>query len=384
MIGTSYPGTTPNAAAVEQPPHLKTIVPVSGISRWYGYSYQQGVRATISGEDADPDPPLVTPPDFMLLYSVVPGPQGLLAAPGQIAARWNLCDRVRQALAGLRPAARLRRLLEGARLPAARRQACRCRSCSPTASRTSTSRPGRERRGGKPSTFPSGSVLGQWPHAYPGGLDPTWQDTLERWFARWLYDVPNGIENEPRVRVQGNDGVWRVQDDWGPAATTPGATASVAGRFAYFDDGLLTESEMVRGIGERRPALQAHRARRARPALASAAGRSSRFAPPPRRSGTHFVATLADHGPERRGGGRSPAGCSTRATGAGSSRAIDLVPGRFETMPVELIDKEWVVLPGHRLELLVASSNSTWGLPDERRAFNTLDLAGSWLELPVY
>ena len=46
MMGVSYPGTTPNAAAVEQPPHLATIIPISGISRWWGYAYQQGTRAT--------------------------------------------------------------------------------------------------------------------------------------------------------------------------------------------------------------------------------------------------------------------------------------------------------------------------------------------------
>lgn len=44
MIGGSYDGTTQWAAAVEGAPHLVTIVPQVAISRWYDYTYGQGVR----------------------------------------------------------------------------------------------------------------------------------------------------------------------------------------------------------------------------------------------------------------------------------------------------------------------------------------------------
>ena len=43
MIGKSYGGTTPWEAAVQQPPHLVTIVPVSGITEWYLYVASHGV-----------------------------------------------------------------------------------------------------------------------------------------------------------------------------------------------------------------------------------------------------------------------------------------------------------------------------------------------------
>ena len=74
MTGASYDGTTANAAAVENPPHLATIVPVSAISRWWGYAYQQGTRSTYSGESADIDPPSDTPTDFMFAYGFLPPP----------------------------------------------------------------------------------------------------------------------------------------------------------------------------------------------------------------------------------------------------------------------------------------------------------------------
>ena len=44
MIGVSYDGTTPWAAAVEAPRHLTTIVPQVGIGRWWDYTFGQGVR----------------------------------------------------------------------------------------------------------------------------------------------------------------------------------------------------------------------------------------------------------------------------------------------------------------------------------------------------
>lgn len=380
MIGTSYPGTTPNAAAVEQPPHLATIVPVSGISRWYGYAYQQGVRATISGEDADVDPPLVTPPDFMLGYGFVPGPTGLLGAPAQVAQRWELCDRVTRALQAYDPQPDLDafwqerdylRRADRVQVPvllAHGLQDFNVKTWEGTA-------------WWQAIQAPKKLVLGQWPHAYPGSHDETWQDTLERWFARWLYEVPNGIEHEPRVRVQGNDGVWRAQHDWGPGATTPVAYGLGAGRFTYYDDGLLTESEMLRGLGDglrfKRVALNVPAGTRigGRPVVALRAASSQR--------GTHFVATLVDRGP---GGATAivSRGLLNARYRLGLERGVDLVPGRFETHPVELIDKEWIVQPGHRLELLIASANTTWGLSDERRAVNTIDLSGSRIVLPVY
>lgn len=50
MIGGSYEGTTANAAAVMNPPHLTTIVPEAAISRWYGYAYSGGIRYTYNNE----------------------------------------------------------------------------------------------------------------------------------------------------------------------------------------------------------------------------------------------------------------------------------------------------------------------------------------------
>ena len=43
MIGVSYPGSTPILAAAARPPHLRTIVPIAGISQMYEHQFQNGV-----------------------------------------------------------------------------------------------------------------------------------------------------------------------------------------------------------------------------------------------------------------------------------------------------------------------------------------------------
>jgi X-Pro dipeptidyl-peptidase len=51
MIGGSYNGTTATATAVMRPPHLTTIVPEAGISRWYDYAYSGGIRYFLNNEN---------------------------------------------------------------------------------------------------------------------------------------------------------------------------------------------------------------------------------------------------------------------------------------------------------------------------------------------
>ena len=51
MTGGSYNGTTATAAAIEDPPHLTTIVPEAAISRWYEYAYSGGIRYFLNNEN---------------------------------------------------------------------------------------------------------------------------------------------------------------------------------------------------------------------------------------------------------------------------------------------------------------------------------------------
>ncbi|MFP5353236.1 MAG: CocE/NonD family hydrolase [Actinomycetota bacterium] len=377
MTGASYDGTTANATAVERPPHLATIIPVSAISRWYGYAYQQGVRATYSGESLDPDPPGVTPPDFQFGYGFLPPPDPFAATHAQqIAMRWNLCDRVEQFQ--------------------------RAYSENPDYDDFWKERD-YLRRADKvdvPVLISHGlldfnvktwegtawfealrtekiMVLGQWAHASPRGRYAEWDLLLERWLERWLYGIRNGVESEPEVRVQTSDRKWHTQQGWGGDIER---LALPDEERTYPDDGALTESEMTRGIGEgtryvrvKVPASSGLRLQ-GRPVLRLSAASDS--------PSTHFVATLCDVGPS--GGCRviSRAFMNARYRD-GLEKGKDLEPGKRYLFDLEFIDKDYVVAKDHHLELLIASSSTTWVTPDRHRATNTLFLGDSTLLLPV-
>lgn len=376
MTGASYDGTTANAAAVEQPPHLATIVPVSAISRWYGYAYQQGARATYSGESVDPDPPGVTPPDFQFGYSVLPPPDpGAVTHAEQIAMRWNLCDRLEHTQRAYseqpdydgfwkeRDYLRRAHKVEVPVLISHGLLDFNVKTWEGTAwfeaLRTEKT-----------------MVLGQWAHASPRGRYIEWDQLLERWFERWLYGVKNGVEHEPEVRVQTSDREWHTQEGWaGPIRRL----RLPDGEHTYFDDGLLTESEMLRGIGaDRYVRVKVPRSSglrlQGRPALRLAASSDS--------PSTHFVATLCDVGPSGSCTVISRAFMNARYRD-GLAKGKDLEPGKRYMFDLEFIDKDHVVAKDHHLELLIASSSTTWVASDRNRANNTLYLGASTLLLPL-
>ena len=376
MVGASYDGTTANAAAVEQPPHLATIVPISAISRWWGYAYQQGARATYSGESADIDPPSDTPTDFMFAYGLIPPPdQNGLNSPEQFVPRLTPCDRANQTLHGYDPQPdyddfwRERDYLVRADLVnvpvlvAHGQLDFNVKTWEGTAWFQALD-------------VPKKLLIGQWPHALPG--HPTgWNTYLKRWFDRWLLGTLNGIDSEPAVNVQDNTGAWRTDAAWGEGATA--AVALGGGTRALLDDGALTESEMVRGLSP---------SRYARVPLPATAGMHIQGRPVLHLSAssdapsTHFVAVLCDVGPTGACSVVSRAFMNARYRSS-LETGVDLVPGERATFDLEFIDKDYRLAPDHRFELIIASSSLTWVASNELRATNTLYLDDSTVDLPL-
>jgi X-Pro dipeptidyl-peptidase len=379
MTGGSYDGTTANAAAIERPPHLATIVPISAISRWWGYAYQQGARSSYSGESVDIDPPSDTPLDFMFAYGFVPPPDpATITNAQQIAMRWNLCDRVEKTLKGYstepdydafwRERDYLRRA-HRVNVPVLVSHGLldfNVKTWEGTAWFEAL-------------RTPKMMVLGRFGHASPRGLYPEWDQLLERWYERWLYGVKNGVEKEPALRVQSSDRTWRAESGWGK--TKQVVRRLSGGDFTYVDDGLLTESEMLRragGQGTRYVRVEVPRSSglriQGRPVLRLSASSDQ--------PSTHFVAVLCDVGPDGACNVISRAFLNARYRD-GLAEGKDLEPRERYTFELEFIDKDHIVAPDHHLEVIVASSSNTWVFPDERRARNTLYLDDSSLVLPV-
>jgi len=377
MTGGSYDGTTANAAAVENPPHLATIVPVSAISRWWGYAYQQGTRSSYSGESADIDPPSDTPTDFMFAYGFAPPPDpGAVSHADQVSMRWSPC-------------ARAQKLARGYDTQPSYDSWWRERDYLIRADKVKV-----------PVLVAHGLLdfnvktwegtqwfealktekamwLGQWPHANPRSYSPEWDLFLESWFERWLYGVKNGVEDEPAIRVQTSDDTWHEMERWGSG---PEISVPLGKRTAeFFDDGLLTESEMLRGAGSDRflrvkvPRTSGIRIQ-GRPVLHLKASSDA--------ASTHFVAVLCDVGPSGSCDVISRAFMNARYRET-LRRGKDLEPGKAYKFDLEFIDKDHVVAEDHHLELIIASSSNTWVFPNETRATNTIDLGRSTLELPL-
>lgn len=381
MTGASYDGTTANAAAVENPPHLATIVPVSAISRWWGYAYQQGARSSYSGESLDIDPPSDTPADFMFAYGFLPPPDpGALGHAEQVAMRWNLCDRVEKALKGYDTEPDYDafwkerdylRLADHVKVPVLVTHGLldfNVKTWEGTAWFQALK-------------TEKALVMGQWPHASPRGNYPDWDLFLERWFERWLYGVRNGVENEPAVRVETNDDKWHLQETWGDTDNDIyGINLLDGGKFTYVDDGALTESEMRRGYGqgERYTRVKIRNSSgiriEGRPILHLRAESDSTSA--------HFVAVLCDVGPSGTCDVVSRAFLNARYNSS-LAKGKDLEPGKKYTFDLEFIDKDHVVAKDHHLELLIGSSSNTWVFPDELRAQNTLYLKESSIDIPI-
>ena len=376
MIGASYDGTTANAAAIEQPPHLATIVPISSISRWWGYAYQQGARATSSGDRADTDPPSDTPTDFMFAYGMVPPPDAdRLDDPSALAPRFTPCDRANQTMKGyldpqiddfwierdyLRHADRVQvpvlvahGLLDG------------------------NVKPWEGTAWFQSLDVPKMLIIGQWPHALPAYSK--WNLLLLRWMDHWLYGQANGIETEAAVHVQGNVGGFREQASWGDG---PVLDIPLEGRNrTIIDSGALVESAVVNDLAEGEHWIRVPVTTPAEIRLEGRATLELTFAS--NQSGTTFAALLCDV--------TVATGACTPVTRAfanaryrnGYERAQGLGIGEIERMTLEFIDTDHQLAPGHVFELRIASSSPTWIASDPLRAINTLYVSESTLHLPT-
>jgi X-Pro dipeptidyl-peptidase len=206
MTGISYNGTLPTAAATTGVEGLKTIVPQAAISSWYGYYRENGaVRAPggYQGEDADVLAEYVyTRDDGEVCRPVIEGiAREQDRVSGDYSAFWdernylNDADRIRASVFlvhGLND----HNVMPGqtADLWAALEE----------------------------HDVPRKLWLHQGAHVNQLYLrtDP-WLDQLHGWFDHWLYQVDNGITDEPAVDVEGTDGTWSAQADWPGEGTVP-------------------------------------------------------------------------------------------------------------------------------------------------------------------
>ncbi|TDD37342.1 CocE/NonD family hydrolase [Nonomuraea terrae] len=227
MQGVSYVGTLPNAVATEGVPGLRTVVPIAAISNWYSYANDQGIAWASWGTRYT---------EYLANYVSVGR-----SAPGSASA--EACEARIDALGDAEQAS------DSDFTPFWQE-----RDYIPAANKIKT---------GDTSVFmvhgmtdynvktmhfanlwyevakrqmPRKIWIHRGAHSNPTSFrNAEWQSVMHRWMDHWLYDIDNGVMDEPMADIQRPDGSWETHSSWPDASTSPvslsfgPATGEVAG-----------------------------------------------------------------------------------------------------------------------------------------------------------
>ncbi|MET7763197.1 Xaa-Pro dipeptidyl-peptidase [Streptomyces sp. NPDC005393] len=423
MIGHSYEGTLANAVAGTGVDGLETIVPISGISSWYEFARSNGAKhwngfgPWLAGA-LDSDPP----------EKCQAVREGLRAgeddATGNDNAYWHERDYI------ARPAPEVGKVRASV-FAVHDTQDYNVRIdqfanwWAPLAER------------GVPRKLWLGRYGHTDPFDWPGRRD-LWVGTVHRWFDHWLYGIPNGIMDEPRVDLQTGPTTWTTEADW-PARTSSvplrprpdGSLAlSPAGGARTFTDAKLSEADLTADPSTSLPGRLA-------------------FVTPPLRAGVrlsgtptadlrvmldkptaNLTALLVDFGEEERidwardeprlgihdglrglaeeschGESTAQDDACYRKTAEVTARQPSeviargwmdaqnrhsatapepLTPGRYHRITWRTLPNDYLIEPGHRLGLVLGGTDADFlYFEDPTGAKVTVDLAGSRVTVPV-
>lgn len=382
MIGASYDGTLAIAAAVEAPAHLKAIVPQVAIDRWYDYMFDDGVRMGLEdvsgrGGALPADPPVDSPADYDLVYGVVPdhtqAPADVAGATAEHAMPCNRVehqqrgyeqdpvydqfwvDRDYRALAHRVTAAVL---FEGAWLDDNVKHEA-----------------GPSFVAALPEDTPKHLVMGQWTHSTSRFGDA--MALRHAWFDQFLYGLDTRADELATYDSQADDGRRRQSMHWPPEHATPTTVELVDAPVSWLDaDKALVEERLVDGDCE--PACVLLPGPAAVDAPFRVAG-TPRLTLDVATSTTHLAPVLVEVLPDGTREVVARGFLDTRnRNGLDRTEPHDLE--RFE-VTVELWPVDLLVEPGGRLEVVLGSTNATFGVPDVTVAAPVVHRAS--LELPV-
>jgi X-Pro dipeptidyl-peptidase len=402
MVGGSYDGTTANMAAVEDPPHLATIVPEVSISEWYGYAYHDGVRYWL----LDPGQHQGVVIDEEGFDTPIAFDLGLALAPPLNPIDPAYADRLVERLCP--EGDKIVHTLQGYDTEPDFDAFWRERSYLADAARVDV--PVLVQSGWRdynvkfsestrwfealPDDVPKMLLMDQVDHGTPSDPAFQWQTVLHAWFDRYLYGFDTKIQQQPQVRSKGNDGVIRDAATWPPPSvrsvslylrsggtlsSAPGLPGSIG---TYLDTGRMTESDALTTKGSTGELLWFESAPLQRDLRIAGEPRLQLLATSSATS-THFTPTLFDLGPPTTQAPQcefaSPVEACTMGRGFlnaryrdGREQGRDLVPGQQYRATVRFLGNDWVVKAGHRIGLAVMGSNLWWAVPDEQRAATTI------------
>jgi X-Pro dipeptidyl-peptidase len=382
MIGVSYNGTLPQMVATTGVKGLETIVPISAISSWYDYYRANGLvvaPGTYQGEDTD-----------ILAKFVVSTKQAevcqavfdrLERAQDRVTGDWN---RFWQERDYVRTADRIRAsvfVVHGLNDWNVKTQ--HVEQFWDVLARNHVPRKIWWHQGGH------GGPSGAAEYTLPDGRVSDFNDTVNRWMDHWLYGVDNGIEKEPQAIIQREDGTYRTYSDW-PDARVKNRSYS----FSTLGGGRRVQSFV--DDGARQPAEDLVKAPDARNAnrLAYATGplaEATRISGTVRldlnlsvdnRRAANVTGLLVDYAP---GGAATivSRGWIDPQNRVSISRSLPLKAGKRYALRFGLQPKDYVFAAGHRIGLVVISTDFDYTLRPTPGTKLGVDPRVSVLTLPV-
>jgi X-Pro dipeptidyl-peptidase len=387
MIGGSYDGTTATMTAVRgaQVPGLKAIVPIVGISRWYGYAYGDGVRYFLNSEvptDEGIDTPLAF--DFGLARTPPTDPSDPLFAE-KLASRANPCDSAEHTVKGYDETPDYDQFwLERDY----RKDAAGIKAAVLIATGWQDYNVKQEEGVELWKALPTGILkrlyMFQDSHSNPSA--PNWQPLLDRFFARTLKGVANGIGSELPVLTEGRSASepstgFRAEQSWPPPGVTDVRFGLGQGQASFTDMATSTEERSTR-MPEAQTDWFFFRSKPfARDRRMTGSARLVTTLKLNRDHG-HLTPLLVDVAPD----GTTEVvsrGFLNLLYRNGLSRWQPVPENQTFQARVTFKPQDQIFRAGHRIGVLVQGSNTVWAIPDDPGATYTLDLGRSSLVVPL-
>jgi X-Pro dipeptidyl-peptidase len=391
MTGVSYNGTLPNQVATTGVEGLKTIVPVSAISSWYDYYRANGLvvaphsETQGAGENAYLGEDTDVLADFIaarMVTTCADVRQYLVDHQDRVTGDWSSFWAARDYLSRVKRVRASVFVVHGLN-----DWNVKTKAFAEWWYRLSDERVPRK------LWLHNGGHGGPGPVSTPAGA--AYKRAENRWFDHWLFGVRNGIMDEPRLTIQREDDSYHDEPDW-PARgarnarleLSPGrlSTRSGGGRDQSFTDNgreLDTDDVLIQNPDTAHPNRLVYRS----PALS----RSVRMSGTPwvelemsidNRRAANLTAVLVDYGPE---------GDATMVTRGWldpqNRRRIDrseaIRKGREYGFRWDLQPDDYVWQPGHRIGLVVVSTDHDYTIRPDPGTRLTLDPGDSQIRLPI-
>lgn len=395
MVGTSYNGTLPNQVATTGVDGLETIIPVSAISSWYDYYRANGLVVAPHSETQGVGDNEFLGEDMDVLGAFIGGPRMSTRCAGVLPFLEQAQDRD---TGDYSPFWQARDYL--GRVRGIEASVFVVHGLNDWNVKTKAFAEWWYRLADR--RVPRKIWLHNGGHGGPGGVGAAPYKLAEnRWFDFWLFGVPNGIMSEPRATIQREDGTYHDEADW-PApgsrrarlylsardATAPGDLSTRpqhgSGDQSFVDRGreLDTDDVLITNPDEANPNRLVYRSPELR--------RDVRISGTPwvtlqmsidNRNDANLTAVLVDYGPA------APVmvtrGWLDPQNRESIARSTRVKQGREYRFRWDLQPDDYLFQAGHRIGLVVVSTDHDYTIRPLPGTQLTLDPDGSEVSLPV-